>query len=511
MTMYRDNKDLVWTIEKSGLVDDVEEASALLDSLGEIACKVRDTRSHNDRIGSRLDGCKVVKPEGLTRSCSLVTNAGYSCLTIKEGGPGLSYVVSNAVHEIIARADASVMVVLALTGGVADTIETFGTPEAKTEILPKLVSGEYSGAMCLTEPEAGSDLSALKTVATKDGNGYRISGEKIFISSCDADVHVVLARDGNTQQKSMYLVMARNNAVCVERVEEKCGLHASPTGTVVYDDSKALLLGESGKGMSNMFRLMGLARLGVAAQAIGACQEACSLAFSYAEQRKQFKTELVNLPGLRPVLDGMKLDLVAARALLYHTSNALDKLQKTPDKSDKHLVRRKMFLTKMFATEHCYRAIDDALQVHGGSGYMKEQGIEQLLRDARVFRIYEGTTQIQEQMFVQSLFKGGLASLASQYADAIRIRWDCLDREILRMERRIAQAALRLGLKRREDLAQYCAHWLANMAADALAARVLFTQSQHDESRRQLAEQFTNYCLPRFHSNEEALYRGLRR
>ena len=151
--------------------------------------------------------------------------------------------------------------------------------------------------MCLTEPNAGSDLSKLATIAEETPSGIRLSGEKIFISNCDADVHVVLAKDAGTDKQSMYAVL-KNECARVARLDEKCGLHASATGTVMYDACPAQLLGEKGHGLSHMFRLMGLARLGVAAQAVGVAQEASTLAVAYAAERKQFDKPIKDLSSL---------------------------------------------------------------------------------------------------------------------------------------------------------------------------------------------------------------------
>ena len=517
MNIYRDNPDLLWTIEKSKVLSHVYQGDAtivyaLLDSLGELlGNEVLPLRLQNDREGCSLKDAVITRPEGIVQSYKTLANAGFCSATVSEahGGPGLPYVVNMAMYELIARADASLMTMLGLTSGVAETIEFFGTPELKQELIPKLLSGEYSGAMCLTEPNAGSDLRKLKPIAEKTPTGTRITGEKIFISNCDADVHVVLAQDAGTDKQSMYAVL-KNDHVHVQRLEEKCGLHASATGTILYEACPAQLLGEKEKGLSHMFRLMGLARLGVAAQALGVAQEAATRAQEYAAQRKQFDKPIKDLPGLKPVLESMELDLIAGRALLYNAAKDLDLYQKNPDDTKKHRMRRNIFLAKLFTTEQGYAIADNALQVFGGTGYIKEQGIEQLLRDSRVFRIYEGTSQIQELMFVQSFFKSGIPSLLKGYARTIPHSPNRLKRAVQHMEHALYTTALRLGMKNNPDLVQYCSHALATIAADAYAAKILYTQSQQDKQRT-VVERFVDYASPRMHAHQEFIRRAVKR
>ncbi len=518
MNIYRDNADLLWTMEKSKVLPEVYQGDctsvhALLDSLGELlGNEVLPQRIQNDRTGCIIREGKITRPAGIVEAYKTLANAGFCSATVSEeyGGPGLPYVVNMAMYELIARADASLMTMLGLTSGVAETLEFFGTPDIKKEVIPKLVTGEYSGAMCLTEPNAGSDLSKLKTIAKETPSGTHITGEKIFISNCDADVHVVLAQDAGTEKQSMYVVL-KNQHVHVQRLDEKCGLHASATGTILYDDSPAQLLGEKGKGLSHMFRLMGLARLGVAAQALGVAQEAYTHAGDYAAQRQQFNKPIKNLPGLKPVLESMELNLVASRALIYDAAKHLDNYQKQPDDAKKHAMRRNIFLAKLFATEQGYSIVDNALQVFGGTGYMKEQGIEQLLRDSRVFRIYEGTSQIQELMFVQSFFKTGIPKLLKGYARTLPFAPQRLTRAVQHIEHTLYSTALRLGMKKNPDLIQYCSHALASIAANSYAAKILHTQAQEDKQRRDLAERFVEYALPKVHAHYEQIKYALKK
>ena len=316
-----------------------------------------------------------------------------------------------------------------MTQGQIDAIETHANEDIKKIFLPKLNSGEWSGTMNLTEPQAGSDVGALRTIAKKEKDGtYNITGQKIYISWGDHSLssnicHLVLARlpdsPKGTKGISLFLVpkyipdskgnlIGKNNINTIS-LEHKMGLHGSPTAVLEYQKSKAWLIGQENRGMMAMFTMMNNARLGVAVQGLSQSELATQKSIEFAKNRKQgrnlnnakdISTPIINHADVRRNLLIMKSLTFISRALCFDTALAIDLSKKT---NDPFLERKASFLTpiaKSFCTEMGSKIADLAIQIHGGMGYIEETGISQIYRDARVTSIYEGTNGIQAMDFV---------------------------------------------------------------------------------------------------------------
>jgi len=344
----------------------------------------------------------------------VLADAGYlgGTLPRKYGGLNLPVTVNTVIVEMVSQADASLMNLFGLQD-IAVTVNKFGNEEQKDRVLPKFCNGEVSGSMALTEPDAGSDLQSVALRAIeKDGEWY-LDGVKRFITNGNGEVSLVLARseEGSKGGRglSMFLYERyRDDNMIVRRIESKHGIHGSPTCELQFNLAKAELVGKRKFGLIKyVMSLMNGARLAVSAQALGIAQAAYEEAVKYANERDQFGKTIVHFPAVYQMLKKMQAEIETTRMLLYKTSQAVDfadmyerQSQKGKDvKAElKYAIAMADFLTplaKFTATEMANKVAYDAVQIHGGCGYMKDFPVERLARDARITNIYEGTTQLQ--------------------------------------------------------------------------------------------------------------------
>jgi alkylation response protein AidB-like acyl-CoA dehydrogenase len=371
-----------------------------------------------DREGARLDGGRVLMPTGFSSAFDQLAEGGWQGLTAPEehGGMGLSSVIAAGVSEIFTGANHALQMVCNLVPGAITTVLRFGTQDQRAQWIPKLASGHTLSTMCLTEPGAGSDLSVIRTRATQVDGDWRIDGEKIFISGGDQDmssdiVHLVLARSGAPEDgiRGLSLFLCpRNDGARVTRIEDKTGLHASPTCHMVFDGARAQLLGEQGAGLKAMFTLMNHARLDVALQGVAHAARAVDIAATYAADRKQGRTPdkaqatLSDHADVRRMLDEQAILAIGARAMC-HVSLVELELGNRPA-----LAEFVTPLCKVYGSDAGIRAADLGIQILGGYGYLKEYGMEQIWRDARICAIYEGANGIHTRnMATRGLRPGG--------------------------------------------------------------------------------------------------------
>ncbi len=336
-------------------------------------------------------------------------------LPYQYGGLNFPVTVYTMMTEMVSRADASLQNIFGLQD-IAETINFFGNDEQKAQYLPGFASGEYDGAMDLTEPEYGSDLQSVRLRAYQDENGqWYLNGMKRFITNGCAKVHLVLARseEGTTDGRglSMFICEACPQLV-VRRIEDKMGIHGVATCELQFNDVPAQLCGKRRLGLIRyVMSLMNGARVAISAQALGIAEAAYREARKYAAEREQFKKSIDKFPAIYDMLSSMKVKLSAARALLYETTRAVDlrnaynhiaetKESVTPEERAKQKYYNKVAavltpMCKALATESANQIAYDAIQIHGGTGYMKDFNVERYYRDARITNIYEGTTQLQ--------------------------------------------------------------------------------------------------------------------
>lgn len=400
------------------LADAMDNFDRVLELTGSVCDEVIAPNAESvDREGSHCSGGRVQYSQGTAQNLKVMHQAGLSGFGLPRqyGGLNMPVTVFSAVCEMISRADASFQNVWGLQS-CADTINEFGSPEQKEKYL-KMASNGATMSMDLTEPDAGSDLQSVMLKATEDPeNGcWRLNGVKRFITNGDSDIHLVLARseEGTTDGRglSLFIYDKRNGGVNVRRIEDKMGIHGSPTCELVFNNAKAELCGDRRLGLIKyVMALMNGARLGIATQSVGIQDAAWREAVAYAAERRQFGRNIDTFPAVYQMLAVMKAKVEASRSLLYETSRyvdiykSLDAIAKlrtlTPEERQESkrysrladaLTPISKGMTSEFANQNAY----DSIQIHGGSGFMRDYACERLYRDARITSIYEGTTQLQ--------------------------------------------------------------------------------------------------------------------
>ena len=385
-----------------------------------------------DLTPARLENGVVRASPGFAEAFRAIAEGGWVAVSapVEHGGMGLPQTLNMAINDMMSGACLALQLNPLLTQGQIEALDHHASEDLKALYLPKLISGDWAGTMNLTEPQAGSDVGALRTRAEPNGDGsYAISGQKIFISWGDSDVtgnicHLVLARlpDGaaGTKGISLFLVPkfipdadgnpGPRNGVNVVSLEHKLGLHGSPTCVMEYDKAKGWLVGEEHKGMAAMFTMMNNARLGVAMQGIGVAEAACQAAVDYAADRNQMG-RIIDHADVRRMLATMRAEVFAARSIALACAVATD--MTTATGADDWRARA-AFLTpiaKAYGTDIGCAVSETAMQVHGGMGYVEETGVAQFYRDVRVTTIYEGTNGIQAMDLVgRKMADGGDAA-----------------------------------------------------------------------------------------------------
>ncbi|MFZ9414967.1 MAG: acyl-CoA dehydrogenase [Alphaproteobacteria bacterium] len=435
--------------------------------LGEAARLARDAiaplNHSGDRAGSRLDNGVVRTPPGWRQAYGAFVEGGWNALPFapEHGGQGMPWAVATAVHEMWESASLAFALCPLLTAGATDLLQAHGSEAQKAKYLPRMVEGSWTGTMNLTEPQAGSDVGALRTRATPDGDRWRIVGQKIYITYGDHDltenvIHMVLARTpgapAGSRGISLFIVPkflvgedgqpgARNDLRVVS-LENKLGIHASPTCVMAYgDDGGAIgeLVGEENRGLEYMFTMMNNARLAVGLQGVAIAERAFQQARAYALSRVQSRelgsrdpgpVPIVRHPDVRRMLMTMRTGIEAARGLAYLAATELDLSRRHPDEAARaaHQARVDLLIpvVKAWATDLGVEIASMGVQVHGGMGFVEETGAAQHYRDARILPIYEGTNGIQANDLVFRKLGRDAGAAAASFLDEARADADAL-------------------------------------------------------------------------------------
>ena len=440
--------------EAVNVAEEIETYKAILRTLGEVCRDIEAGARDRWHEEVKLVDDRVVVPPHIAAGYEKLRAAGLVCLSLSPavGGYGLPMLINTFYLEMVACADSSLMTIVGLQAGVAGDIEKYGSDELKQQYLPRFANGELQGSMDLTEPQAGSDLGGIATRATEENGRYFLDGEKIYITNGGSPIHLVLARDAKTFDKTkgttgglslllcpVTLPDGTRNRVRVSRVESKMGIHGSPTCVIEFDHAEAFLLSRAGGGFRAMLDLMNNARLGVAAQALGVAEAAYSEAREYATQRVQFDKPIIEQLLVKSMLTQMKINIQAARALLYRTCALIDLndalrvyLESERGKSDpnratledemKHngqLIRFFTPLCKFYATEISNDVTRKGIQAHGGIGYMAESLAGHYHSDSIITTIYEGTSEIQASFALSEMSRGALFTTLEKLRDEL--------------------------------------------------------------------------------------------
>lgn len=420
--------------------DAIENYKQVLELVGDISANfIAERAAQVDEEGATFKDGKVSYAKGTQENLKVLAQADLRGMILPReyGGLNFPFTIYMMAVEMVSRADASLMNIFGLQD-IADTIRKFGSKEQCEKYLPKFCAGEHTGAMALTEPDAGSDLQAVKLSAYQDEKGqWFLRGVKRFITNGNGEVLLVLARSeaGTKDARGLSMfVCYGDKTVKVRRIEHKLGIHGSPTCELQFNDTPAELVGSRKFGLIKyVLDLMYRARMGVSAQALGISQAAYEEALKYAKEREQFGKAIYNLPAIANMLIDMRVSLESNRSLFYKAGISVDRKEKLEELIQKLKAQGKPFaeenallkeetkianlltpLTKYILTEAANKITYDALQIHGGTGYMHEFKVERLYRDARITNIYEGTSQLQ----IVAAFGGVLNDVLAERIDA---------------------------------------------------------------------------------------------
>ena len=416
--------------------DAIENYKRLLDIAGDVAANIIEPNSEAvDLEGPHLENGRMIYASKTFETLDATRKAGLWGISMprRYGGLNLPNTVFSMASEVVSAADAGFQNVWSLQSCI-DTLYEFGSEEQRQKYIPRICAGETM-SMDLTEPDAGSDLQRVMLKATKDADGtWRLNGVKRFITNGDSDIHLVLARseEGTKDGRglSMFIYDKRDGGVTVRHIEHKLGIHGSPTCELVYKNAKAELCGSTRLGLIKyVMALMNGARLGIAAQSVGVEQEAYNEGLAYAKERAQFGQKIVNFPAVYDMLSRMKAKLDAGRSLLYQTARyvdiykALEDIARDTKLSPEERQEMKKYtrladaftpLAKGMNSEYANQNAYDAISIHGGSGFIMEYKSQRLFRDARIFSIYEGTTQLQVVAAIRYITNGTYLSIIKE-------------------------------------------------------------------------------------------------
>jgi len=506
---YTENKTYLFAPEN--FEDALDNCHRVLTIVGEISAEtIAPAACDVDREGCRLENNEVSYARGTQEALKRFTQAELMGFTLprKYGGLNFPLTVYMMAIEIVSRADASFMNLFGLQE-IAETIREFAGPALKNKYLPKMASGKYTGAMVLTEPEAGSDLQAISLKATYNQKEecWFLNGVKHFISNGCGDVLLVLARsEENThggRGLSLFLYEKDENLI-VRRIEDKLGIHGSPTCELQFKNCRATLIGQRKRGLSRyVMPLMNGARLGIGAQSIGIAQEAYNQSLQYAKQRKQFGKAIIEFPPILEMLTTMKVQIEAARSLLYETSILVDiqhvlSHQEIKDKETANELKEvKRFanllapMIKYYASEMCNRITYDAIQIFGGAGYMRDYDVERLYRDARITTIYEGTSQLQVIGAVGGITSGlFFKMLENKLRKSYPESFNPLIEKIKGCEKLLKKAVIFVKARNDPAYTEYHARGLVDMATEIFMAVLLLEHSRKSDRKFNLTERF---------------------
>ncbi len=538
MNFYSDNKDLQFQLQhplmkkivelkEKGFADkgkydyapmDVEDTldsyNKVLEIVGDICANIIAPNAESvDHEGPQVIDGRVKYAAGTQQNHDALTQAGLYGMSLPREYGGLNFAMVPYVMaaEIVSRADAGFANIWGLQD-CAETIHEFASKEIKDEFLPRVNKGETC-SMDLTEPDAGSDLQAVMLKASWDEKKgvWLLNGVKRFITNGDAQIKLVLARseEGTTDGRGLsYFVYDKaSKGVTVRRIENKLGIKGSPTAELVFTNAPAKLVGDRKMGLIKyVMSLMNGARLGVGAQSVGLSEGAYREALKYAHERAQFGKTIVNFPAVYEMLGVIKAKLQASRALLYETSRFVDVYKAynllaedrklTPEERNEQKEYQKLAdiytpLLKLFASEYANQNAYDSLQIHGGSGFMKEYPIERMYRDARILTIYEGTSQLQVVAAIRGVTTGGYLQKIREYEkQPVKAEYAHLKKILVAMTEQYEKAVQEVTAKNDNEYTDFHARRLVEMAGHIVMGYLLLLDSERSADYIQSAAIF---------------------
>ena len=508
--------------------DALDSYEKVLEITGDICGNIVAENAHDvDAEGPTIVNNEVKYARGTQENYDALKQAGLIGMSLprKYGGLNFSTIPYVMAAEIVSRADAGFANIWGLQD-CAETIHEFGSDELKDEYLPLFTEKGATGAMDLTEPDAGSDLQSVQFKATydKDKDEWKLNGVKRFITNGDADVSLVLARSEDdtvdARGLSLFVYDRQHKAVTIRRLENKLGIKGSPTCELVFKDAPAKLVGDRRMGLIKyVMSLMNAARLGIGAQSVGIAEAAYREALKYARERSQFGKPIIQFPAVYEMLSDMRVKLYAIRSLLYETARFVDiyktygEVSKsrslTPDERKEMKSNQKMAdvftpLLKLVSSEYCNDIAYDALQVHGGTGFMKDFPVERIYRDARITSIYEGTSQLQVVAAIKGVTTKAFLARIREY-EGIELRADLvfLRKKLIALTFEYEKMANKVMDEHDEEFLDFHARRLVEMAGNIIMGYLLLLDAMRDPSYQNAAEIFIKKAEA---NNKEKVY-----
>ncbi|KAA6348185.1 Acyl-CoA dehydrogenase [termite gut metagenome] len=498
--------------------DAIDSYDKVLEIVGEICGDIVAPHAEDvDREGPSVANGRVTYAGKTKENLDATTKAGLMGMTMPRRYGGLNFptVPYMIAADIASRADASFENLWGLQDCV-ETIYEFADEDQKNRYIPRVCQGETM-SMDLTEPDAGSDLQAVMLKATyhEEDKQWYLNGVKRFITNGDSDIHLVLARseEGTRDGRglSMFIYDKRNGGVTVRRIENKLGIKGSPTCELVFKNAKAELCGERKLGLIKyVMALMNGARLGIAAQSVGISQATYNEALAYAKDRRQFGKAIVEFPAVAEMLSLMKAKLDASRALLYETTRfvdiykALEGIAKERKLTPEERLEQKTFakladsftpLSKGMSSEFANQNAYDCIQVHGGSGFMKDYTCERLYRDARITSIYEGTTQLQVVAAIRYVTTGAYSARIREYETMPVIpAYESLKSRLRNMADKYVTVVEQVTATKDQELLDFCARRLVEIAAHTIMGHLLLQDASTNALFSQSAQIYVRYA-----------------
>ncbi len=503
--------------------DTMDSYEKVMEIVGEICGDIIAPNAEDvDHDGPTLINNEVHYAKGTVKNYQALVDAGLTGISLprKYGGLNFSIVPYIMAGEIVSRADAGFANIWGLQD-CAETIHEFGSDEIKDAFLPRFSLGE-TAAMDLTEPDAGSDLQAVQLKATyneKEDQWY-LNGVKRFITNGDAHISLILARseDGTSDGRGLSLFVYDRTAqkMTVRRIENKMGIKGSPTCELVFKNAPAKLVGDRRLGLIKyVMSLMNSARLGVGAQSVGISEAAYREALKYAHEREQFGKAIIQYPAVYEMITKMKVKVDAIRSLLYETARFVDTYKsygyiqedrklEIEERNDLKYTTKKadMFtpLLKLIASEYSNEISYDSLQVHGGTGFMKDFPIERIFRDARITTIYEGTSQLQVVAAIRGVGNGAYMSYIREYeARSIKPEFDFIRRRLIIMTDQFEKAANFVQREKDNELLDFHARRLVEMAGNIIMGYLLLNDANRSIDYKKSADIFSQMALAQNH------------
>ena len=477
--------------------DAIDNYNHLLEIMGDITANIMEPNSESvDLEGPHLVDKRMVYASKTYENLDATRKAGLWGISMprRYGGLNLPITPYSMASEMVATADAGFQNIWSLQDCI-ETLYEFGSEEQRQKYIPRVCAGETM-SMDLTEPDAGSDLQRvmLKATYSEEEGCWLLNGVKRFITNGDSDIHLVLARseEGTRDGRglSMFIYDKRQGGVDVRHIEHKLGIHGSPTCELVYKNAKAELCGSTRMGLIKyVMALMNGARLGIAAQSVGVSQAAYTEALSYAEERKQFDTAIVDMPAVYDMVARIKAKLDAGRSLLYQTSRyvdiykALDDIARERKLTPEEKAEQKKYtrladaftpIAKGMNSEYANQNTYDAIQVHGGSGFIMEYKSQRLYRDARIFSIYEGTTQLQVVAAIRYITNGTYSSIIQEMLqNEVSAEMQPLKDRIVKMVAKLEEAIEKVKEDNNQEVLDFLARRLYNMTGDVIMSLLI--------------------------------------